>query len=114
MSVVSSLFSFSEQAVFLLRCLFVLIVIFVLNSFFSHVPFNKYFRYDVCRGENGELHVGVRLRQQTYVPSSVISSHSMHLGVLATTWHNTGTMAMVASSPCRNHDLGEFLVPLIQ
>ena len=39
----------------------------------------------------------------------------MHLGVLATSWHavNTGIMAMMASSPRHNHDLGEFLVPLL-
>ncbi|KAK6129939.1 hypothetical protein DH2020_036333 [Rehmannia glutinosa] len=38
------------------------------------------------RGENGELRVGVRrhARQQSSMPSSVISSQSMHLGVLAT------------------------------
>ncbi|XP_008811924.2 auxin response factor 2A-like [Phoenix dactylifera] len=55
------------------------------------------------RGENGELRVGVRraMRQQTNVPSSVISSHSMHLGVLATAWHavNTGTMFTVYYKP---------------
>ncbi|KAL4204757.1 hypothetical protein AMTRI_Chr01g133660 [Amborella trichopoda] len=38
------------------------------------------------RGDNGELFVGIRrlLRQQSTMPSSVISSDSMHLGVLAT------------------------------
>ena len=55
------------------------------------------------RGDNGELRVGVRraMRQQTNVPSSVISSHSMHLGVLATAWHavNTGTMFTVYYKP---------------
>ncbi|KAG1370206.1 auxin response factor 23 [Cocos nucifera] len=55
------------------------------------------------RGENGELRVGVRraMRQQTNVPSSVISSHSMHLGILATAWHavNTGTMFTVYYKP---------------
>ncbi|XP_073128553.1 auxin response factor 9-like [Henckelia pumila] len=41
------------------------------------------------RGENGELCVGVRrhARQQSSMPSSVISSQSMHLGVLATASH---------------------------
>ncbi|GMP39573.1 hypothetical protein CsSME_00010352 [Camellia sinensis var. sinensis] len=36
------------------------------------------------RGENGELRVGVRrlMRQQNNMPSSVISSHSMHLGFM--------------------------------
>ena len=56
-----------------------------------------------CRGENGELRVGVRraMRQQGNVPSSVISSHSMHLGVLATAWHaiSTGTMFTVYYKP---------------
>ena len=55
------------------------------------------------RGENGELRVGVRraMRQQTNVPSSVISSHSMHLGVLATAWHavTTGTLFTVYYKP---------------
>ncbi|XP_042456327.1 auxin response factor 2A-like [Zingiber officinale] len=55
------------------------------------------------RGENGELRVGVRraMRQLANVPSSVISSHSMHLGVLATAWHavNTGTMFTVYYKP---------------
>jgi hypothetical protein len=59
--------------------------------------------YHMRRGENGELRVGVRraMRQQTNVPSSVISSHSMHLGVLATAWHavNTGTMFTVYYKP---------------
>ncbi|KAG0483365.1 hypothetical protein HPP92_011449 [Vanilla planifolia] len=65
------------------------------------------------RGENGELRVGVRraMRQQHNIPSSVISSHSMHLGVLATAWHavTTGTMFTVyykpRTSPC------EFIIP---
>ena len=55
------------------------------------------------RGENGELRVGVRraMRQQGNVPSSVISSHSMHLGVLATAWHavSTGTLFTVYYKP---------------
>ncbi|XP_024005489.1 auxin response factor 9 isoform X2 [Eutrema salsugineum] len=48
------------------------------------------------RGENGELRVGVRRanRQQSSMPSSVISSHSMHLGVLATACHATQTRTM--------------------
>ncbi|KAK4365511.1 hypothetical protein RND71_016869 [Anisodus tanguticus] len=45
------------------------------------------------RGENGELRVGVRRpgRQQISMPSSVISSQSMHLGVLATASHAVTT-----------------------
>ncbi|CAD6253779.1 unnamed protein product [Miscanthus lutarioriparius] len=65
------------------------------------------------RGDNGELRVGVRraMRQQANVPSSVISSHSMHLGVLATAWHavNTGTMFTVYYKPRTSP--AEFVVP---
>ncbi|KAM0069988.1 putative transcription factor ARF family [Helianthus debilis subsp. tardiflorus] len=45
------------------------------------------------RGENGELRVGVRrfARQQVSMPSSVISSQNMHLGVLATASHAVAT-----------------------
>ncbi|KAI3922166.1 hypothetical protein MKX01_005855 [Papaver californicum] len=48
------------------------------------------------RGKNGELRVGVRraMQQQSNIPSSVISSHSMHLGVLATAWHAVSTRTM--------------------
>ncbi|KAK4435498.1 Auxin response factor 9 [Sesamum alatum] len=48
------------------------------------------------RGENGELRVGVRrhARQQSSMPSSVISSQSMHLGVLATASHAVITQTM--------------------
>ncbi|CAN8325734.1 unnamed protein product [Cochlearia groenlandica] len=48
------------------------------------------------RGENGELRVGIRRanRQQNSMPSSVISSQSMHLGVLATAYHATQTRTM--------------------
>ncbi|CAD6256916.1 unnamed protein product [Miscanthus lutarioriparius] len=65
------------------------------------------------RGDNGELRVGVRraMRQQANVPSSVISSHSMHLGVLATAWHavNTGIMFTVCYKPRTSP--AEFVVP---
>ncbi|KAI4336386.1 hypothetical protein L6164_014919 [Bauhinia variegata] len=68
------------------------------------------------RGENGELRVGVRraMRQQANVPSSVISSHSMHLGVLATAWHAilTGTMFTVYYKPRTSP--AEFIVPYEQ
>ncbi|KAG9448225.1 hypothetical protein H6P81_014353 [Aristolochia fimbriata] len=48
------------------------------------------------RGENGELRVGVRrlARQQSTMPSSVISSQSMHLGVLATASHAVTTQSL--------------------
>ncbi|XP_047338413.1 auxin response factor 9-like isoform X2 [Impatiens glandulifera] len=55
------------------------------------------------RDENGELRVGVRriARQQSSMPSSVISSQSMHLGVLATALHavNTQTRFVVFYKP---------------
>ncbi|OVA14720.1 AUX/IAA protein [Macleaya cordata] len=48
------------------------------------------------RGENGNLRVGVRrhARQQSNMPSSVISSQSMHLGVLATASHAVATKTL--------------------
>ncbi|BFG22181.1 hypothetical protein CerSpe_084550 [Prunus speciosa] len=48
------------------------------------------------RGDNGELRVGVRrlARQQSHMPSSVISSQSMHLGVLATASHALMTQTL--------------------
>ncbi|XP_010547792.1 PREDICTED: auxin response factor 2-like [Tarenaya hassleriana] len=68
------------------------------------------------RGENGELRVGVRraMKQQGNVPSSVISSHSMHLGVLATAWHAylTKTMFIVYYKPRTSPS--EFIVPFDQ
>lgn len=68
------------------------------------------------RGENGELRVGVRraMRQQANIPSSVISSHSMHLGVLATAWHaiKTGTMFTIYYKPRTSPT--EFIVPYDQ
>ncbi|KAE8665921.1 Auxin response factor 23 [Hibiscus syriacus] len=68
------------------------------------------------RGENGELRVGVRraLRQHGNVPSSVISSHSMHLGVLATAWHaySTRTIFTVYYKPRTSP--AEFIVPFDQ
>ncbi|PKA55277.1 Auxin response factor 2 [Apostasia shenzhenica] len=64
-------------------------------------------------GGNGELRVGVRraMRQQTNIPSSVISSHSMHLGVLATAWHaiSTGTLFTVYYKPRTSPS--EFIIP---
>ncbi|CAI8607687.1 unnamed protein product [Vicia faba] len=48
------------------------------------------------RGENGQLRVGVRrmAKQHNPMPSSVISSQSMHLGVLATASHALMTRTM--------------------
>ncbi|KAL5096239.1 hypothetical protein RYX36_000566 [Vicia faba] len=66
------------------------------------------------RGENGELRVGVRrlMRQQSNMPSSVISSHSMHLGVLATASHaiSTGTLFSVFYKPRTSRS--EFIVSI--
>ncbi|KAL3729241.1 hypothetical protein ACJRO7_026358 [Eucalyptus globulus] len=66
------------------------------------------------RGEDGELRVGVRrlMRQQSNMPSSVISSHSMHLGVLATASHAiaTGTLFSVFYKPRTSRS--EFIVSL--
>ncbi|RDX87105.1 Auxin response factor 9 [Mucuna pruriens] len=48
------------------------------------------------RGDNGELRVGVRrfAPVQSSMPSSVISSQSMHLGVLATASHAVATQTL--------------------
>ncbi|KAJ9171522.1 hypothetical protein P3X46_014880 [Hevea brasiliensis] len=48
------------------------------------------------RGDDGELRVGVRrlARQQSPMPSSVISRQSMHLGVLATASHAVTTQTL--------------------
>ncbi|CAA0838238.1 Auxin response factor 9 [Striga hermonthica] len=48
------------------------------------------------RGENEELRVGVRRHalQPSIMPTSVISSHSMHLGVLATASHAVSTQTL--------------------
>ncbi|KAL3652814.1 Auxin response factor 9 [Castilleja foliolosa] len=48
------------------------------------------------RGETGDLRVGVKrhARQQNSMPSSVISSQSMHLGVLATASHAVITQTL--------------------
>ncbi|KAD5317939.1 hypothetical protein R6Q59_033268 [Mikania micrantha] len=66
------------------------------------------------RGENEELRVGVRrhMRLLNNMPSSVISSHSMHLGVLATASHAiaTGTLFSVFYKPRTSRS--EFIVSL--
>ncbi|KAF8412017.1 hypothetical protein HHK36_004576 [Tetracentron sinense] len=65
--------------------------------------FRHIFRGLCAGGEDGELRVGVRrlMRQLSNMPSSVISSHSMHLGVLATASHAilTGTLFSVFYKP---------------
>ncbi|KAG6527953.1 auxin response factor 7-like [Zingiber officinale] len=66
------------------------------------------------RGESDELRVGVRRlkRQLTNMPTSVISSHSMHLGVLATASHaiTTGTLFSVFYRPRASQ--AEFIICL--
>ncbi|XP_039064834.1 auxin response factor 2A-like isoform X2 [Hibiscus syriacus] len=68
------------------------------------------------RGENGELRVGVRraMRQQGNVPPSVISSHSMHLGVLATAWHAFSTRTIFTAYYKPRTSPAEFIVPFDQ
>eukprot|EP01018_Ginkgo_biloba_P017330 Gb_23328 [translate_table: standard] len=65
------------------------------------------------RGENGELRVGVRraMRQQSNVPSSVISSHSMHLGVIATASHAVATRTMFSVYYKPRVSPSEFIIP---
>ncbi|XP_075489789.1 auxin response factor 2A-like [Primulina tabacum] len=68
------------------------------------------------RGENGEMRVGVRraLRQQGVAPSSVISSHSMHLGVLATAWHAVQTKSLFIVYYKPRTSPAEFIIPFDQ
>nr|GMC99936.1 auxin response factor 9-like isoform X1 [Ipomoea batatas] len=64
------------------------------------------------RGENGELRVGIRhhAQKQNSIPSSVISSRNMHLGVLATASHavTTKTLFVVNYKP----RMSQFIVGL--
>ncbi|XP_057785382.1 auxin response factor 1 [Salvia miltiorrhiza] len=64
------------------------------------------------RGENGELRVGVRrlMRQPNNMPSSVISSHSMHLGVLATASHAISTRTLFSVFYKPRTSRSEFIV----
>lgn len=65
------------------------------------------------RGENGELRVGVRraMRQQTNMPSSVLSSHSMHLGVIATASHAVSTQTIFTVYYKPRTSPSEFIIP---
>ncbi|XP_057823264.1 auxin response factor 2B isoform X1 [Cryptomeria japonica] len=65
------------------------------------------------RGGNGELRVGVRrvMRQQSNMPSSVISSHSMHLGVIATASHAVATHTMFTVYYKPRTSQSEFIIP---
>lgn len=62
------------------------------------------------RGENGELRVGVKrlARQKSTIPSSVISSHSMHVGVLATASHAVKTQTFF--TVCYKPRTSQFIV----
>nr|GME03753.1 auxin response factor 9-like [Ipomoea batatas] len=66
----------------------------------------------LLRGENGELRVGIRhhAQKQNSIPSSVISSRNMHLGVLATASHavTTKTLFVVNYKP----RMSQFIVGL--
>ncbi|KAL8546762.1 hypothetical protein ACS0TY_006472 [Phlomoides rotata] len=64
------------------------------------------------RGENEELRVGVRrlMRQPNNMPSSVISSHSMHLGVLATASHAISTRTLFSVFYKPRTSRSEFIV----
>nr|ARR29289.1 auxin response factor 2 [Cyrtomium guizhouense] len=65
------------------------------------------------RGENNELRVGIRRakRQQT-APQAVMSSQSMHMGVVATASHALGTRTMFTVFFKPRMSLSAFLVPL--
>ncbi|KAJ7530024.1 hypothetical protein O6H91_15G075500 [Diphasiastrum complanatum] len=66
------------------------------------------------RGENGELRLGVRrsIRQQSSVTSSsLLSSHSMHLGVLAAAAHAVSTKTMFSIFYNPRTSPAEFVIP---
>lgn len=92
-----------DAFIFLRFVTVILMKLYLLSSLLSFWCYNICALFLTSRGENGELRVGVRraMRQQGNVPSSVISSHSMHLGVLATAWHavQTGTIFTVYYKP---------------
>ncbi|TVU10113.1 hypothetical protein EJB05_43621, partial [Eragrostis curvula] len=69
-----------------------------------------------CRGENGDIRVGVRraMRQLSNAPSSVISSQSLHLEVLATAWHAINTRNMFTVNYKPRTSPSEFIVPYDQ
>ncbi|KAA8549213.1 hypothetical protein F0562_000897 [Nyssa sinensis] len=71
---------------------------------------------DACiflRGDNGELYVGVHraTKPQNNTSASVISGHSMQLGILASAFHaiSTGTMFTVYYRPWTSP--AEFIIP---
>ncbi|KZV27284.1 auxin response factor 1-like [Dorcoceras hygrometricum] len=66
------------------------------------------------RGENGDLRVGVRrlMRQMNNMTSSVISGHSMNLGVLATASHAISTRTRFSVFYKPRTSRSEFIVSL--
>eukprot|EP00249_Psilotum_nudum_P023567 c28925_g1_i2 orf=583-3054(+) len=65
------------------------------------------------RGENGQLRVGIRraARRQTTQPSSVISRHSMLMGIMATASHAIATRTMFSVFYKPRISPSEFIVP---
>lgn len=65
------------------------------------------------RDENGELRLGIRraARQQCVIPSSVLSSRSMHLGLLAAAAHAVATKSMFHIYYNPRTSPAEFVVP---
>jgi len=65
------------------------------------------------RDENGELRLGIRraTRQQCVIPSSVLSSQNMHLGLLAAAAHAVATKSMFHIFYNPRTSPAEFVVP---
>lgn len=63
--------------------------------FFSDLSVLVFFNWTwiLCRNDKGQLLLGIRRqnRQQTIMPSSVLSSDSMHIGILAAASHAAAT-----------------------
>lgn len=66
------------------------------------------------RGENGELRVGIRRtkRQQTSQSSNVLTSHCMHMGVIATAAHAVQTRTMFSVFYKPRASPSSFVVPV--
>jgi len=67
-------------------------------SFFVSIPSDSFFLVDfmshcLVRNDNNQLLLGIRRanRPQTVMPSSVLSSDSMHIGLLAAAAHAAST-----------------------
>nr|ARR29287.1 auxin response factor 2 [Cyrtomium guizhouense] len=66
------------------------------------------------RGENGELRVGIRRtkRQQTSQSSNVLTSHCMHMGVIATAAHAVTTRTLFSVFYKPRASSSSFVVPV--